>query len=268
MRRLLLCLAAVLLLSSQLFAQKVVSGKVTDDKGTPVPNASVQVKGTTSGTVTKEDGSFTITLPANARVLIISAVNLLPQEIAIGSQSTFDISLKSEDRELSEVVVVGYQTVRKKDVTAAISRIGAADIENLPIPNFAQAMQGRAAGVIVSAANGVPGGSLSVIIRGVGSINAGTVPLYVVDGIQINTSVGSINTQNNPLNFLNPDDIESIEILKDAAAASIYGARAANGVILVTTKKGRAGKTRFTFNSFLGTSSPLGKVDVLTTQQW
>ncbi len=268
MRKLLLSLAAVLLLSLQLYAQRTITGKVTDDKGSPVSNASVIVKGTSTGTVTKEDGTYNLTVPANARTLVFSVVNMEQQEITIGSQSVINVALKSEDKSLQEVVVVGYQTVRKKDVAAAISKISAADIENLPIPNFAQAIQGRAAGVIVAAANGVPGGSLSVIVRGVGSINAGTVPLYVVDGIQINTGQGSINTQNNPLNFLNPDDIESIEVLKDAAAASIYGARAANGVILVTTKKGKTGKPKFTFNTYIGQSSPLKMVESLTTQQW
>ena len=165
-------------------------------------------------------------------------------------------------------MVTGYQTVRKKDVASAISKINAADIENLPIPNLAQALQGRAAGVAVSAATGIPGGTMSVIIRGVGSINAGTTPLYVVDGIQLNTGSGSINTQNNPLNFLNPDDIESIEILKDAAAASIYGARAANGVILVTTKRGKTGKPKITLNTYWGRVSPLKIDPVLNTQQW
>jgi TonB-dependent starch-binding outer membrane protein SusC len=268
MRKLLTALAAVLFFSVQLFAQKTITGKVTDDKGLPIANASVVVKGTRVGTVTKADGTFSIAVPANAQVLIISSVDMLPQEITIGSQSTMNISLKVDDKSLQEVVVTGYQTVRKKDVASAISKISAADIDNLPIPNFAQAMQGRAAGVAVSAANGIPGGALSVVIRGVGSISAGTVPLYVVDGIQLNTGTGSINTANNPLNFLNPDDIESIEILKDAAAASIYGARAANGVVLVTTKRGKVGKTKFNFNTYIGQSSPLKLLETLTTQEW
>jgi TonB-dependent starch-binding outer membrane protein SusC len=268
MRKSYLLTMAILLCCMQLFAQRTISGKVTDDKGTPLSNASVIVKGTTAGTVTKEDGSFVLSVPPNGRVLVFSSVDVEPVEVTLGSQTTINATLRSADKALQEVVVTGYQTVRKKDVASAISRISAADIENLPIPNFAQAMQGRAAGVIVAAANGVPGGSLSVIIRGVGSINAGTVPLYVVDGIQLNTGVGSINTQNNPLNFLNPDDIESIEVLKDAAAASIYGARAANGVILVTTKKGKQGKPKFTLNTYIGQSSPLKIDPVLNTQQW
>ncbi len=268
MRKLTLLLLGVMLFAGHLLAQRTITGKVTDDKGSPIAGASVQVKGTATGAVTTEDGTFSIIVPATAKVLSISAVNMESIEVSIGNQTNISVSLKTEDKAMQEVVVVGYQAVRKRDVTAAISKIGAAEIDNLPIPNFAQAIQGRAAGVIVAAANGVPGGSLSVLIRGVGSINAGSTPLYVVDGVQLNTGTGSINTQNNPLNFLNPDDIESIEVLKDAAAASIYGARAGNGVILVTTKKGKTGKPKFTFNTFLGQSSPLQLVESLTTQQW
>ena len=268
MRKQLLLLSALMFCSLSLLAQRTVTGKVTDDKGNPVANVSIIVKGTNIGISSGSDGSYSIQLPANGKVLVFSSVDMETLEVAIGNQSQINPILKSTDKSLEEVVVTGYQTIRKKDVTAAISQIKGTDIDLLPIPNFAQAIQGRAAGVIVSAANGVPGGSLSVIIRGVGSINAGSTPLYVVDGIQLNTGTGSINTQNNPLNFLNPDDIESIEVLKDAAAASIYGARAGNGVILVTTKKGRTGKPKFTFNSYIGKSSPLQKVDILSTQVW
>jgi TonB-dependent starch-binding outer membrane protein SusC len=269
MKKFIVLLLGVFAILSHLQAQnRVITGRVTDDKGAPLANVSINVKGTSIGTLTNENGNYTISVPATARILVYSYVDMEAKEVSIGNQSTINTTMASAEKALEEVVVTGYQTVRKRDVTAAISRISAADIENLPMPNFAQAMQGRAAGVIVAAANGVPGGSLSVIIRGVGSISAGTTPLYVVDGIQLNTGTGSINTQNNPLNFLNPDDIESIEILKDAAAASIYGARAGNGVVLVTTKKGRQGKTRFTFNSYLGQSSPLRILPVLSTQDW
>lgn len=268
MRRLVLLAMGLFCVCIQLMAQKAISGRVTDDKGNPIPNASVLVKGTKTGTTTKADGTFSLTIPSDAKILVFSSVDMITQELAIGSQVTYDVSLKTDEKALQEVVVTGYQTLRKKDVASAISRISASDIENLPNVNLAQSMQGRAAGVIVANANGVPGGSLSVIIRGVGSITAGTVPLYVVDGVQINTNTGSINTQNNPLNFLNPDDIESIEVLKDAAAASIYGARAANGVVIVTTKKGKAGKPKFTFNFYAGQSSPLQQVQSLTTKEW
>lgn len=269
MRKLLLIMLGMLLFCAQLLAQnRTITGKVTDEKGQPLANVSVQIKGTAIGTVTREDGTYSLSVPPNSKTLIFSFADRETKEVSIDDRSMIDASLMLSTTSMDEVVVVGYQTVKKRDVASAVSRITAADIENLPSPNFAGAMQGRAAGVIVASANGVPGGSLSVIIRGVGSINAGTVPLYVVDGIQLNTSTGSINTQNNPLNFLNPDDIESIEVLKDAAAASIYGARAANGVIIVTTKKGKAGKTRFTFNTYLGQTSPLKLVDMINTQEW
>jgi TonB-dependent SusC/RagA subfamily outer membrane receptor len=267
MRKILLLFSLMLMLGTA-WAQRSISGRISDDKGNPVANVSIQVKGSNVGTVTNEEGAFTISIPVNARTLVISSVGYASQEIAISNQTNINIILRLENSSLDEVVVVGYQTVRKRDVASSISKINASDIENLPNANFAQAMQGRAAGVIVASANGVPGGSLSVIIRGVGSISAGTTPLYVVDGVQLNTNTGSINTQNNPLNFLNPDDIESIEVLKDAAAASIYGARAANGVVIVTTKRGRAGKTRFTVNAYSGMSSPLRIPEVLNSQEW
>ncbi len=268
MRKLLTALAAVLLFSVQLYAQKTITGKVTDDKGTPIANASVVVKGTRTGTVTKADGTFSLSVTGTAQTLVISSVDMLPQEMAIGSNSVINVTLKADEKALQEVVVTGYQTVRKKDVASAISRISAADIDNFPNVNLASAMQGRAAGVAISAANGIPGGALSVVIRGVGSFSAGTTPLYVVDGIQLNTSIGSVNTATNPLNFLNPDDIESIEVLKDAAAASIYGARAANGVILVTTKKGKSGKPKFSSSTYMGQATPLKLLETTSTQEW
>ena len=254
--------------SLQAWPQTVVTGKVTDENGAPLSDITVTVKGTATATATKDDGTYSITVPNEGRVLVFTSVNTEKMELAIGNRADISVSLRSVTTNLDEVVVTGYQTVRKRDVAAAISKISAEEIDNLPIPNFAQAIQGRAAGVAISAANGIPGGNLSVIIRGVGSINAGSTPLYVVDGIQINTGVGSINTQNNPLNFLNPDDIESIEILKDAAAASIYGARAANGVILVTTKKGKAGKPKFTVNTFWGQTRPLRVLESLNSSEW
>lgn len=249
-------------------AQRTVTGTVTDENGDPIQGVTVQVKGTRGGTATDIDGKFSLSVGADARTLVFSSVNTERVEVALSGQSNLSISLKAKDNSLDEVVVTGYQTVRKKDVAAAISKIGGQEIDNLPIPNFAQAIQGRAAGVAISAANGIPGGSLSVLIRGVGSINAGSAPLYVVDGVQISTGTGSINTQNNPLNFLNPDDIESIEILKDAAAASIYGARAGGGVIVVTTKKGKVGKPKFTFNTFYGQTRPLRILNSLNTEEW
>lgn len=271
MRKLLMVFLWTVFALTKINAQnRTVTGKITDEKKQPLASATVSVKGNnTLRTLTDEQGNFKLSVPVSARVLVISNVGFATTEVKLDNNvSSVSAELKSVASDLEDVVVTGYQTVRKRDVTAAISRISASEIDNLPIPNFAQAIQGRAAGVAISAANGIPGGSLSVVIRGVGSISAGTTPLYVVDGVQINTGTGSINTQNNPLNFLNPDDIESIEILKDAASASLYGARAGNGVVLVTTKKGKSGKPKFTMNVFFGTSAPLRVLPVLNTQDW
>ncbi|HMP94899.1 MAG TPA: carboxypeptidase-like regulatory domain-containing protein, partial [Phnomibacter sp.] len=166
--------------SLQVWAQKVVTGKVTDENGAPLSDITVTVKGTATATATKADGTYSITVPNEGRVLVFTSVNTEKMELAIGNRADISVSLRSVTTNLDEVVVTGYQTVRKRDVAAAISKISAEEIDNLPIPNFAQAIQGRAAGVAISAANGIPGGNLSVIIRGVGSINAGSTPLYVV----------------------------------------------------------------------------------------
>ncbi len=251
------------------FAQnKTVSGKVLDEKGNPISGVSVKAKGSTIGTATNAEGIFQFSVPSSTKSLVFSSVGFVQVEKNVSTSGALTVVLVSKSENLDDVVVTGYQTIKKRDVSAAISRIGGDQIDNLPIANFAQAAQGRVAGVAIAAANGVPGGALSVVIRGVGSISAGTTPLYVVDGVQINTGAGSINTQNNPLNFLNPNDIESIEILKDAAAASIYGAKAGNGVVLVTTKKGKSGKPKFTVNSYLGQSQALRLLPVLNTQDW
>lgn len=269
MRKLLALVAGLLCLAGTSWAQsRVITGKVTNESGIPIPMVSVIVKGSSTGVTTNENGVYSIRISENAKALVFSAIDMVPVEQAIGSGSTLNIQMKRSEASMDEVIVTGYQTVRKRDVAAAIAKVSGKEFENLPNPNFVNALQGRAAGVAISAANGVPGGSSSVIIRGVGSISAGSTPLYVVDGVQMNTNTGSINTQNNPLNFINPDDIESIEVLKDAAAASIYGARAGNGVILVTTKKGKAGKTKFSVNVLRGESSAIRMFNVLNTQEW
>ena len=272
MRKFLLLLAGVLFFAAQVVAQsKTISGKVKDASGAPVPNASIVVKGTSVGTTTKTDGTFTITVPASTKALVISAVGLVEQEINVSNRTSVDVTLQSEDKNLTEVVVVGYQTLKKREVTAAIARVGGEEIRNLPMQSFDRAIQGRAAGVDIRSNNGLPGGAVNVRIRGVGSIAAGNDPLYIVDGVQVNSgtvSLGQTFTQTNPLAYLNPNDIESIEILKDAAAASIYGARAGNGVVIITTKKGKGGKTNITVNGYFGTTSPLKYLDILNTQEY
>lgn len=268
MRKGLLLVSVQLLFVIMAWAQKTVTGKVTDDKGAALVNASVVVKGTKVGTVTRADGSYSISVPSGSSTLIFSSVDMTTREFSIGSQSAIDVTLNPEDKSLQEVVVTGYQTLRKKEIATPISKISGKEIENLPIQSLAQAMQGRASGVAVQANNGIPGGAITVRIRGVGSISAGNEPLYIVDGIQLNTNISANNTQNNPLAFLNTNDIESIEILKDAAASAIYGARAANGVVLITTKKGRSGKTKITVNTFYGQTSPLKYFDMVNLPEY
>lgn len=267
MRKLLLALTAILLFAGQSFAQKTITGRVTDDNGSPIPGASVVIKGSSKGAITKSDGSFIISVPDNVTTLTISSVGFASIDAKISGE-TLDVRLKQSTNPLDEVVVVGYQTRNKKDEAGAISTVKGAAIENIPNASLDKALQGRAAGVVVQSNNGIPGGSINVRIRGVGSLQAGNDPLYIVDGVQLNINNNSAFTQNNPLAFLNPDDIESIDILKDAASGAIYGSNAANGVVLITTKKGRAGKTKLNFNIYAGQSSPLKKMDVSNAQQY
>ncbi|MDP4263916.1 MAG: TonB-dependent receptor [Bacteroidota bacterium] len=253
MRKLLALLTAFLLFAGQLFAQKTISGKVTDDKGNPIANASVVVKGTSTGTVTKADGTYTITVPANAKILVFSSVDLAPEEITIGSQTTINTSLKSADKTMAEVVVVGYGTQKRSDVTSSVTKIGGDKVANVPMTSVDQILQGKAAGVQSVTFSGQPGANQQIRIRGVGSFAASSQPLFVIDGIQVNSGdVSRETTTSNVLASLNPDDIESISILKDAAATSIYGARGSNGVILINTKRGKAGKTQFKFTAEVG----------------
>ncbi|WP_182514235.1 TonB-dependent receptor [Rufibacter quisquiliarum] len=245
-----------------------VRGKVVDDKGEPLPGVTVLVKGTQTATVTDANGAFSIEAPANAS-LMVSYLGFLTQEVKVGSQQELTVKLVPDPVALGEVVVTGYTVQEKRVVTGAIGQIKSREIANMPIQSFDQAMQGRLAGVQVQTASGVPGGKVSINIRGMGSITAGNEPLYIVDGVQINSeddAGGTVGT--NPLSFLNPNDIESIEVLKDAAAASIYGAQAANGVVLITTKSGDEGPTKISVNMYRGFASPLPLIKMMDSQQY
>ncbi|MBX9784081.1 MAG: TonB-dependent receptor [Chitinophagaceae bacterium] len=270
MRKLVCFLSLLLICTLHVAAQdKTVTGKVTDEKdGSPLAGVSVTVKGTSTGTTTNAEGVFRLSIPASARSLVFSFVNYANVEVAVGNRSTFNISLNSTDKNLQEVVVVGYQQRKKRDEGGAISSVKGKEIANLPNASVDRALQGRAAGVLVQGSNGIPGGAINVRIRGTGSYLAGNQPLYIVDGVQMNTRNDASFTQSNPLAFLNPNDIESIDVLKDAASAAIYGAQASNGVVIITTKRGKAGKTKFTFNAFQGTTRPLKYFDVLDTKEY
>ena len=222
------------MLSGLILADVSVSGKVTDEKGAGLPGVSVIVKGSTQGTTTDGEGDYRISTPNANSTLVFSFVGYQKQEMVVGNQTTLTIALVPDDQTLSEVVVMGYGSQRRQDITSAVSVINMRDIGEQPANNPNQALQGRAPGVVVKQKSGTPGGVFEVRVRGIGSLGAGSDPLYVIDGFAVGTSVG----QN-----LNPNDIESISILKDAASTAIYGARGSNGVVLITTKSAKDGKT-------------------------
>lgn len=257
MRKLLLLFMSMLWLSGQLFAQnRTISGKVTDATNAPVPNASVLVKGTKTGTTTAADGTYTLSVPSNAKVLVFSGIGFNEIEVGIGSGSTVDAALTPSNRDMQEVVVVGYGSQKRADMTGVVATVKAADIENKPFTSVDKALQGQVAGLQSVASSGTPGAAQAILIRGMSSITASNAPLWVIDGIPVNTGDASrLTTTANLLATLNPNDIESISVLKDAASASIYGSRAANGVIVVTTKRGKSGKTRFRFDTEVGQNS-------------
>ncbi len=220
------------------FAQdKTVSGKVTGmADGLPLPGVSVSTKGNnTTGTQTDANGNFRLAVPSSTRTLIFRYIGFKDQEVAISNE--MNVKLEEDQKQLSEVVVVGYGTQIKQDLTGSVSRVTAADFADQPVSTFEGALQGRASGVFINSGSGKLGQGLSIRVRGISSISAGQDPLYVIDGQPVvSQALGSATEPDNPLASIAPEDIESIEILKDAAAASIYGARASNGVVLVTTK--------------------------------
>ena len=242
----------------QLTAQTLsaIKGTVTDGKD-PLVGATILEKGTSNGTLTDIDGKFELTLKGGkTATLSVSFVGYKPKDVSANSGQTIDIELESSS-ELDEVVVVGYGTQRKAVVTGAIAKVKGSDLENMPVARIEQSLLGRTAGVRVTTGSGQPGEGATVRIRGTTSINA-SEPLYVVDGIPV---TGGID-------YLNQADVESIEVLKDAASAAIYGARAAAGVILVTTKQGKEGKTAITYNAYWGQQAPSRKLALLNSKEY
>lgn len=223
-----------------------VSGSVTDDKGVTLPGVSVVVKGTTQGTTTDSNGAFRLAVPNENSILVFSFVGYVRQELPVGNKTNLTIALSPDDQTLNEVVVVGYGSQRKQDITSAVSVINMRDIGEQPANNPNQILQGRAPGVVVKQKSGAPGGVFEVRVRGIGSLGAGSNPLYVIDGFPVGTSVG----QN-----LNPNDIESVSVLKDAASTAIYGARGSNGVVLITTKQAKDGKVNINLSLDYGIQS-------------
>ena len=235
------------------FAQKTIRGKVTSSgDGTSIPGAAVAVPGTTVGVVTDVSGNFTLTVPANAKTLRISFVGMKTQEVKIGSQTELKVVLESATTELDELVVVGYGALKKSDLTGSISSVKGNDLVELPTMDATQSLQGRAAGVVINNNDGEPGGNTTIRIRGSNTVAGSSDPLIVVDGFQ-----------GGNLDKINPNDIASIEVLKDASATAIYGSRGANGVILVTTKVGTTGETIVDFSLNAGVQNVSHKVSMM-----
>ncbi|MCU0450951.1 MAG: TonB-dependent receptor [Bernardetiaceae bacterium] len=251
-------------------AQRMVSGKVTSgEDGSALPGVSVVVKGTTNGTTTDVEGNYKITVPDNA-TLLFSYVGFIKQEQAVGPRSVVDVALVPDTKVLTEVVVTGYGVQAKRELTGSIARIGGEQITSLPVQSFEQALQGRAAGVNITTPNGVLGNAPVIRIRGTNSITSGADPLIVIDGLPITSgnATGTGNAANNALAAINNADIESFEVLKDAAATAIYGSRAANGVILITTKSGRKGKAQVTYDAWVGATEAFRRFDLLNAAQY
>lgn len=241
-----------------------ISGKVTDENGEGLPGASVLVKGSDIGTVTDSEGLYKLSVPDDATTLVFSFVGYLTEEVAIEGRTNIDVILTTDISQLSEVVVIGYGTQTKREVTGSIASISSKELGEVSVDGFSRALTGKVAGVRVQQTTGAPGGNITIRVRGTGSINADNEPLYVIDGFPVeNTNVGASDQGINPLSSINPDDIESIEVLKDAAAASIYGSRGSNGVVIITTKRGEQGKAKINFDVSFGTQSVINKVDVL-----
>lgn len=254
-----------------------VSGKiVTSEDDASLAGVTIQEKGTTNGSQSDADGRYSLQVSSPNATLIFSFVGMVSKEEQVGNRSIIDVKLTSDSRSLGEVVVTGFGSQIKRDLTGNIASIKGADIQNTPVPNFNQALQGRAAGVFVEGNSGKVGEGIKVRIRGTGSISASNDPLYVIDGIPVNSSAlaGSATSGNspapsgNPLADINFNDIESFEILKDASAAAIYGSRAANGVVLITTKKGKSGKTSLTANVQYGFNKPTHLRGFLNAKQY
>lgn len=271
-----LIIAQMTLVVYTVFGQtSTITGKVVDEQGQGLPGASVIVKGSTDGTVTDVDGNFNLSV-SNSATLVISFIGYNPQEINVAGRSFIEIKLDADIEQLDEVVVIGYGSASKRNLTGSVVAIDEEQIKNLPNVGFEQNIVGKLPGVNIQQTTGTPGGNVNIQVRGTGSISAGNSPLIVIDGFPISDSYNTSTVQGsrpgnatrqenpqNPLASLNPNDIKSIEVLKDASAAAIYGSRGANGVILITTKSGAEGKAEIAFNAYYGVQEIITTYDML-----
>ncbi len=245
-----------------------VSGIVTDVDGEPLIGVNIVIQGTVQGTVTDEDGQFSLDLEDGQETLVFSYTGYQSLEVPVNGRSELSVVLEPIAEVLEEIVVIGYGAQRRKDVTGAISSIDGEEISKIPVSSFDVAIQGRAPGVIINPNSGQPGGAIDVNIRGIGTFGNNN-PLYVIDGVPVFNNVNQLQggIQTNPLSNLDPNNIESIEILKDASAAAIYGARAANGVVIITTRRGQEGDARIALNSYYGTQVFDNYIDMMDSRE-
>lgn len=258
-------------------AQTKISGKVIDDNGQPLVGVNVVIKGTSQGTITNIDGDYSISASSDAQ-LVFNYVGYQENIQKVGNRTVINVTMKEDTKNLEEVVVVGYGQIRKKDLTGAVASFGADKLKDRPYGNALQSLSGQVSGVQITQSQGAPGMAPSIKVRGASSINAGTTPLYVIDGIPLEdntirsgdgaSSSSNMEFNRNPLNNINPNDIESIEVLKDASSAAIYGSRGANGVVIITTKQGKAGKTKVDASYEFGVSQVNRRIETMNAQEW
>jgi len=259
----------ILIGTNSIYAQNIkVTGKVTEaETDVPLPGATVQVQGTTGGTVTDLEGNFTVSNLKSTDTLLISFVGYTPFKVGVGSQTFFDIKLNPASQELEDVVVIGYGTVKKSDATGSVTAVGAKDFNKGAITTPQELLVGKTAGVVITTAGGAPGSGSTIRIRGGSSLNASNDPLIIIDGVPISNN--NVAGSSNILSFINPNDIETFTVLKDASSTAIYGSRASNGVILITTKKGKKGKPfSVDYNAYASVSTPINYIDVYSGDEF
>ncbi|WP_304734304.1 SusC/RagA family TonB-linked outer membrane protein [Duncaniella muris] len=248
------------------FSQNItVTGTVQDEAGDPLIGATVQQKGSGNGIATDVDGHFKLSLPKNA-TLVVSYVGYTTQTVAVDGRTNLTIVLKEDSEVLDEVVVVGYGQMKRSDLTGSVTSVGEDAVKKSIATSVDQVLQGRAAGVQIQANSGTPGASTSIRIRGINSLNATNQPIFVIDGVVIDSTTD--DETSNPLSSINPSDIVSMDILKDASATAIYGSRASNGVIMITTKRGKAGEATVTYDMYLGWQEMPKKYDLLNLREY
>jgi TonB-linked SusC/RagA family outer membrane protein len=275
MRKFLSLLLLLFCISLAGFAQRSVVGNITDEEGTPLQGVTVAVKNAPKNTTTSDqEGNYKLNVPPSAKIIVFTFVGMVTKEVELRDKYIINVQLTSSSAELDDVVVIGYGTVRKKDLTGSVSVVRAKELEQSQSVEWLQALQGRTPGVNITSESGEPGSGINIQVRGANSIVGNSSPLFVIDGVQMdlnNEEVAKTNSSQasmNPLSMINPSDIESIEVLKDASATAIYGSRGANGVVIITTKGGKSGRSVVEYNGSVALSQILNKVNVLNPQEY